>query len=229
MGCCGLLVNSQIGKCKVAWPSVLRPRAKLCKGRLFHFYINQSFIFFLSQANKLRTKTLKNTLNPVWSETLVYHGITAADMTTKTLRYRLYFPRSSALHITHGCFWLTLWNLYPNSPLEHMALHCSNNNPLVRTTNTLRLFAWRINHSETMRTCACNNDQNICPLCVCVFICGASGIKVKSFLQRYIITESTSYKTPQQKQNVMFNLIIYGSIPYLTQLLWIVYPTAKRY
>lgn len=38
------------------------------------------------QANKLRTKTLKNTLNPVWNETLVYHGITAADMTTKTLR-----------------------------------------------------------------------------------------------------------------------------------------------
>ncbi|CAB1328176.1 unnamed protein product [Coregonus sp. 'balchen'] len=38
------------------------------------------------QANKLRTKTLKNTLNPVWSETLMYHGITAIDMTTKTLR-----------------------------------------------------------------------------------------------------------------------------------------------
>lgn len=41
---------------------------------------------FPLQANKLRTKTLKNTLNPVWNETLVYHGITAADMTTKTLR-----------------------------------------------------------------------------------------------------------------------------------------------
>ncbi|XP_061535717.1 double C2-like domains, delta isoform X2 [Phycodurus eques] len=39
-----------------------------------------------AKANKLRTKTLKNTLNPVWNETLVYHGITAADMTTKTLR-----------------------------------------------------------------------------------------------------------------------------------------------
>ncbi|TKS68177.1 Double C2-like domain-containing protein beta [Collichthys lucidus] len=38
-----------------------------------------------NKANKLRTKTLKNTLNPVWNETLVYHGITAADMTTKTL------------------------------------------------------------------------------------------------------------------------------------------------
>lgn len=55
----------------------------------FHefLFIFPLFFFFLSpQANKLRTKTLKNTLNPVWNETLVYHGITAADMTTKTLR-----------------------------------------------------------------------------------------------------------------------------------------------
>lgn len=47
------------------------------------FYIHISFPL---QANKLRTKTLKNTLNPVWNETLVYHGITGADMSTKTLR-----------------------------------------------------------------------------------------------------------------------------------------------
>ncbi|KAK7907040.1 hypothetical protein WMY93_015652 [Mugilogobius chulae] len=31
-------------------------------------------------ANKLRTKTLHNTLNPVWSETLTYYGITDEDM-----------------------------------------------------------------------------------------------------------------------------------------------------
>lgn len=39
------------------------------------------------QANKLRTKTLHNTLNPVWSETLTYYGITDEDMVRKTLRY----------------------------------------------------------------------------------------------------------------------------------------------
>lgn len=38
------------------------------------------------QSNKLRTKTLKNTLNPVWNETLVYHGITDDEMSRKTLR-----------------------------------------------------------------------------------------------------------------------------------------------
>lgn len=43
---------------------------------------------FVSQANKLRTKTLHNTLNPVWSETLTYYGITDEDMVRKTLRYK---------------------------------------------------------------------------------------------------------------------------------------------
>ncbi|XP_061559426.1 double C2-like domain-containing protein beta isoform X1 [Phycodurus eques] len=38
------------------------------------------------KANKLRTKTLHNTLNPVWSETLTYYGITDEDMVRKTLR-----------------------------------------------------------------------------------------------------------------------------------------------
>lgn len=42
---------------------------------------------FVFQANKLRTKTLHNTLNPVWSETLTYYGITDEDMVRKTLRY----------------------------------------------------------------------------------------------------------------------------------------------
>lgn len=38
------------------------------------------------QSNKLRTKTLKNTLNPVWSETLSYYGISDEEMSRKTLR-----------------------------------------------------------------------------------------------------------------------------------------------
>uniref|UniRef100_A0A3Q2QDY9 Double C2-like domains, gamma n=2 Tax=Fundulus heteroclitus TaxID=8078 RepID=A0A3Q2QDY9_FUNHE len=49
-------------------------------------YVKLHLLPGASKANKLRTKTLKNTLNPVWNETLVYHGITGADMTTKTLR-----------------------------------------------------------------------------------------------------------------------------------------------
>ncbi|KAF7244487.1 Double C2-like domain-containing protein beta [Varanus komodoensis] len=38
-------------------------------------------------ANKLRTKTLRNTLNPTWNETLTYYGITDEDMIRKTLRF----------------------------------------------------------------------------------------------------------------------------------------------
>uniref|UniRef100_A0A8B9HC17 Rabphilin 3A n=1 Tax=Astyanax mexicanus TaxID=7994 RepID=A0A8B9HC17_ASTMX len=38
------------------------------------------------QSNKLRTKTLRNTRNPAWNETLVYHGLTDEDMQRKTLR-----------------------------------------------------------------------------------------------------------------------------------------------
>ncbi|GLD71286.1 double C2-like domain-containing protein alpha isoform X1 [Lates japonicus] len=38
------------------------------------------------KANKLKTKTVRNTLNPVWNETLTYCGITEEDMYRKTLR-----------------------------------------------------------------------------------------------------------------------------------------------
>ncbi|KAG7506206.1 double C2-like domain-containing protein alpha [Solea senegalensis] len=38
------------------------------------------------KANKLKTKTIRNCLNPVWSETLTYVGITEDDMHRKTLR-----------------------------------------------------------------------------------------------------------------------------------------------
>ena len=43
--------------------------------------------FCFLQANKLRTKTLRNTLNPTWNETLTYYGITDEDMIRKTLRW----------------------------------------------------------------------------------------------------------------------------------------------
>lgn len=52
--------------------------------RLWHY---SSLLFcFDAQANKLKTKTVRNTLNPVWNETLTYCGITEEDMYRKTLR-----------------------------------------------------------------------------------------------------------------------------------------------
>ncbi|KAG7233743.1 hypothetical protein INR49_006664 [Caranx melampygus] len=39
------------------------------------------------KANKLKTKTIRNSLNPVWNETLTYVGITEEDMHRKTLRW----------------------------------------------------------------------------------------------------------------------------------------------
>nr|XP_054525155.1 double C2-like domain-containing protein alpha isoform X2 [Pan troglodytes] len=38
------------------------------------------------KANKLKTKTQRNTLNPVWNENLTYSGITDDDITHKVLR-----------------------------------------------------------------------------------------------------------------------------------------------
>ncbi|XP_058492508.1 rabphilin-3A-like [Solea solea] len=49
-------------------------------------YIKLHLLPGASKSNKLRTKTLRNTRNPVWNETLTYHGLTDEDMQRKTLR-----------------------------------------------------------------------------------------------------------------------------------------------
>ncbi|XP_030046186.1 double C2-like domain-containing protein beta [Microcaecilia unicolor] len=49
-------------------------------------YVKANLLPGASKANKLRTKTLRNTLHPVWNETLTYYGITKEDMVRKTLR-----------------------------------------------------------------------------------------------------------------------------------------------
>ncbi|KAJ6656711.1 hypothetical protein lerEdw1_003598 [Lerista edwardsae] len=49
-------------------------------------YVKLHLLPGASKSNKLRTKTLRNTRNPVWNETLVYHGITDEEIQRKTLR-----------------------------------------------------------------------------------------------------------------------------------------------
>ncbi|KAE8292367.1 Rabphilin-3A Exophilin-1 [Larimichthys crocea] len=49
-------------------------------------YVKLHLLPGASKSNKLRTKTLRNTRNPAWNETLTYHGLTDEDMQRKTLR-----------------------------------------------------------------------------------------------------------------------------------------------
>ncbi|KAI2662117.1 Rabphilin-3A [Labeo rohita] len=49
-------------------------------------YVKLHLLPGASKSTKLRTKTLRNTRNPNWNETLVYHGLTDEDMQRKTLR-----------------------------------------------------------------------------------------------------------------------------------------------
>ncbi|KAM8961942.1 rabphilin-3A isoform 3-T3 [Pelodytes ibericus] len=49
-------------------------------------YVKLHLLPGASKANKLRTKTLRNTRNPAWNETLVYHGISDEELQRKTLR-----------------------------------------------------------------------------------------------------------------------------------------------
>ncbi|NXW44982.1 DOC2B protein, partial [Nyctiprogne leucopyga] len=57
-------------------------------------YVKLHLLPGASKANKLRTKTLRNTLNPTWNETLTYYGITDEDMIRKTLRERVIQQKS---------------------------------------------------------------------------------------------------------------------------------------
>ncbi|OWK61141.1 Rabphilin-3A [Lonchura striata] len=67
-------------------------------------YVKLHLLPGASKSNKLRTKTLRNTRNPVWNETLVYHGITDEDMQRKTLRQAQQEPRAVPLQ-----GWVWLW------------------------------------------------------------------------------------------------------------------------
>ncbi|XP_061762739.1 rabphilin-3A-like isoform X1 [Nerophis ophidion] len=49
-------------------------------------YVKLHLLPGASKSTKLRTKTLRNTRNPAWNETLTYHGLTDEDMQRKTLR-----------------------------------------------------------------------------------------------------------------------------------------------
>lgn len=62
--------------------------------------------FLSMQSNKLRTKTLRNTRNPNWNETLVYHGLTDEDMQRKTLRFKSTLVHSQTVlqYSCHSCF-----------------------------------------------------------------------------------------------------------------------------
>ena len=49
-------------------------------------YVKMHLLPGASKSCKQRTKTIHRTLNPVWDEHVVYHGISESDLSSKTLR-----------------------------------------------------------------------------------------------------------------------------------------------
>ncbi|XP_077449127.1 double C2-like domain-containing protein beta isoform X1 [Stigmatopora argus] len=79
-------LHCTINKAKLPVPRYKKGLKPMDHNGLSDPYVKLHLLPGASKANKLRTKTLRNTLNPVWSETLTYYGITDEDMVRKTLR-----------------------------------------------------------------------------------------------------------------------------------------------
>ncbi|XP_056911209.1 double C2-like domain-containing protein beta isoform X3 [Takifugu flavidus] len=79
-------LHCTINKAKLPVPRYKKGLKPMDYNGLSDPYVKLHLLPGASKANKLRTKTLHNTLNPVWSETLTYYGITDEDMVRKTLR-----------------------------------------------------------------------------------------------------------------------------------------------
>ncbi|KAG7516696.1 double C2-like domain-containing protein beta isoform X1 [Solea senegalensis] len=79
-------LHCTINKAKLPVPRYKKGLKPMDHNGLSDPYVKLHLLPGASKANKLRTKTLHNTLNPVWSETLTYYGITDEDIVRKTLR-----------------------------------------------------------------------------------------------------------------------------------------------
>uniref|UniRef100_A0A4W5MB73 Double C2 domain beta n=1 Tax=Hucho hucho TaxID=62062 RepID=A0A4W5MB73_9TELE len=79
-------LHCTINKAKLPNPRYKKGLKPMDHNGLSDPYVKLHLLPGASKANKLRTKTLRNTLNPIWSETLTYYGITDEDMVRKTLR-----------------------------------------------------------------------------------------------------------------------------------------------
>ncbi|XP_058854335.1 double C2-like domain-containing protein beta isoform X1 [Acipenser ruthenus] len=79
-------LHCTINKAKVPKPRYRKGLKPMDHNGLADPYVKLHLLPGASKANKLRTKTLRNTLNPAWNETLTYYGITDEDMVRKTLR-----------------------------------------------------------------------------------------------------------------------------------------------